>query len=71
MEIGPIRTDADYETALTEVAALMTDDPLPGTPAGDRLEVLVTLVQAYEAQHHPVPAPAPSRPSSSEWSRRA
>jgi HTH-type transcriptional regulator/antitoxin HigA len=59
MEIGPIRTDADYETALTEVAALMTDDPLPGTPAGDRLEVLVTLVQAYEAQHHPVPAPGP------------
>ena len=37
----------------------MTDDPLAGTPAGDRLEVLTTLVQAYEAQHYPVSAPDP------------
>lgn len=37
----------------------MTDDPLPGTPAGDRLEVLATLVQAYEAQHYPVSPPDP------------
>ncbi len=37
----------------------MTDDPLPGTPAGDRLEVLATLIQAYEAQHYPVSAPDP------------
>ena len=37
----------------------MTVDPLPGTPAGDHLEVLATLVQAYEAQHYPVSAPDP------------
>lgn len=37
----------------------MTDNPLPGTPAGDRLDVLATLVQAYEAQHYPVSAPDP------------
>ena len=49
----------DGEAAPAAVAALMTDDPLPGTPAGDRLEVLTTLVQAYEAQHYPVSAPDP------------
>lgn len=59
MEISPIHTEADYEAALAAVAALMTDDPLPGTPAGDRLEVLATLVQAYEAQHYPISAPDP------------
>ena len=37
----------------------MTDDPLPGTPAGDHLEVLPTLVQADEAQHYPISAPDP------------
>ncbi len=49
MEICLIHTETDYEAALAAVATLMTDDPLPGTPAGDRLEVLATLVQAYEA----------------------
>ena len=59
MDIRPIRTEADYEAALEEIALLMVDDPMPGTPEGDRLDVLVTLVQAYEAQHHPVLPPDP------------
>jgi HTH-type transcriptional regulator/antitoxin HigA len=59
MDIRPIRTEADYEATLEEIALLMVDDPMPGTPEGDRLDVLATLVQAYEAQHHPVLPPDP------------
>lgn len=46
MEIHPIKTDADYEAALQEIESLMTTEP--HTPEGDQLEVLVTLVEAYE-----------------------
>ena len=59
MDIHPIRTDADYEAALDKIASLMADDPLLDTPEGNRLDVLTTLVQAYEARHHPVPPPDP------------
>jgi HTH-type transcriptional regulator / antitoxin HigA len=55
MEIKPIRSEADYKAALKEVEALM--DVRPGTPAGDRLEVLVTLVESYESKHFPIPEP--------------
>jgi HTH-type transcriptional regulator/antitoxin HigA len=59
MSTRPIRTEADYAAALDEIAALMADDPMLGTPDGDRLDVLTTLVQAYDAQHYPVPPPDP------------
>lgn len=59
MDIRPIRTETDYEAALEEISSLMADDPMPGTDEGDRLDVLSTLVEAYEAQHHPVPPPDP------------
>ena len=59
MEIRPIRTDADYKTTLKEVSTLMESDPDPGTPEGDRLDVLATLVQAYEAKHYPIDPPDP------------
>jgi len=59
MDIRPIRTEPDYEAALDEIASLMGNDPILGTPDGDRLDVLATLVQAYEAQHHPVLPPDP------------
>ena len=59
MDIRPVRTESDYASALDEIAALMVEDPMLGTPDGDRLDVLTTLVQAYEAQHHPVPPPDP------------
>jgi len=55
--VRPVRTEADYEAALAEVDALM--DAAPGSPEGDRLDVLVTLVQAYEARHHAVTPPDP------------
>jgi HTH-type transcriptional regulator/antitoxin HigA len=57
MQLKPIRTEADYEAALEEIDRLM--DALTGTPEGDRLDVLTTLVEAYEAQHHPIEAPDP------------
>ena len=49
MDIRPIRTEADYKATLKEISALMGSDPDLGTPEGDRLDILTTLVQAYEA----------------------
>jgi len=57
MNIKPIKTKADYQAALKEIEALM--DAKPRTPKGDRLEVLVTLVEAYEAKHYPLDLPDP------------
>lgn len=57
MEIRPIRTEADYQAALAEIERLF--DAAPSTPDGDRLDVLTTLVETYEAQHYPIPEPDP------------
>jgi HTH-type transcriptional regulator / antitoxin HigA len=57
MDIRPIRTDDDYRAALNEIDQLF--DALPNTPEGDRLDILATLVEAYEAQHFPIPTPDP------------
>lgn len=57
MDVRPIRTEADYQQSLAEIATLM--DATSDTPAGDRLDVLATLVEAYEAAHFPVEAPDP------------
>lgn len=59
MEIRPIRTDTDYRAALGEVSAYFDNEPEPGTPEGDRFEVLLTLVEAYEARHFPIDLPDP------------
>jgi len=59
MEISPIHTEADYKASLRKIAALMETDPEIGTPEGDRLDILVTLVQAYEAKHVVIEAPDP------------
>ncbi|GJG85208.1 hypothetical protein tb265_03890 [Gemmatimonadetes bacterium T265] len=55
--VRPIQTEADYEAALAEVGMLM--DAAHESPEGDRLDVLATLVQAYEARHHAVTPPDP------------
>jgi HTH-type transcriptional regulator / antitoxin HigA len=57
MDIRPIRTDADYRAALKEIENLMT--AAPDTPEGEKLDVLVTLVEAYEAKHYPLDFPDP------------
>ena len=59
MNIHPIRTPADYKATLRDVSLLMERDPDLGTADGDRLDVLVTLVQAYEAKHHSIDPPDP------------
>lgn len=55
MDIKPIRTDADYRAALRQIEALM--DARTGTPEGERLDVLVTLVEAWERKHHALDLP--------------
>lgn len=52
MEIHPVHTERDYEAALQRIDALM--DAEPGTPEGDELDVLATLVEVYEARRHPI-----------------
>ncbi|MCC6919545.1 MAG: helix-turn-helix domain-containing protein [Alphaproteobacteria bacterium] len=56
-EVKPIRSEADYESALEKIARLWGS--ASGTPKGDRLDVLATLMDAYEAQHHPIDPPDP------------
>ena len=59
MKIRPIHTPADYKAALKDVSALIDRDPTPSTPQGDRLDMLTTLIQAFEARHFPIDAPDP------------
>jgi HTH-type transcriptional regulator/antitoxin HigA len=57
MDIRPIRTPEDYEKALREIEALWGAEV--ATPQGDKLDVLVTLVEAYESEHWPIEAGDP------------
>jgi HTH-type transcriptional regulator / antitoxin HigA len=57
MEITPIRTTSDYRKALKEIKSLMSAQR--GTPKGERLDVLATLVEAYERKHFPMDLPDP------------
>ncbi|MCP5291880.1 MAG: transcriptional regulator [Burkholderiales bacterium] len=57
MEIKPIKTDADYRAALKAVETLMSAEP--DTPEGEKLDVLVTLIEAYEHKHFPLDLPDP------------
>jgi len=73
MDIRPIKNEKDHEAALKEVEILWESQP--GTPEGDRLEILTTLIEAYEAQTHPFDLPDPIEAiqyhlESRGWSRR-
>ena len=57
MDVHPIRDDEDHARALKQVERLWGADP--DTPEGESLEVLVTLVDAYEARHHTIDLPDP------------
>ena len=57
MDIKPIKDEARYGKTLAEIEQLM--DAKLGTPRGERLDVLTTLVEAYEARHHPIDPPDP------------
>lgn len=56
-ELKPIRTEADYDAALAEMERLW--GAKSGTPEGDRLDVLATLIEVYEEKHHPMDPPDP------------
>ena len=57
MNLKPIRTPQDHEAALKEIESLWGADD--GTPEGDRLDILLTLVDAYEETHFPIDMPDP------------
>ena len=57
MQLKPIRTDSDHESALKEIERLW--GAVEGTANGDRLEILITLVEAYEQTHFPMDMPDP------------
>ena len=57
MTIRPIRNDRDHAAALRRIEMLM--DAEPGTAAADELDVLATLVEAYEDRHFPIDEPDP------------
>ena len=56
-DLRPIRTEADYEKALTEVARLW--GARAGTTEGDRLDIMATLIDVYETEHYPMDPPDP------------
>jgi HTH-type transcriptional regulator / antitoxin HigA len=55
MELRPIKTESDYQNALREIETLF--DAEPNSPECDRLDILTTLVEAYEQKHYPIEAP--------------
>ncbi len=57
MDIRPIKTETDYRATLQQIEGLMSAET--GSPEGDRLDVLVTLVEAYERRHYPIDFPDP------------
>jgi HTH-type transcriptional regulator / antitoxin HigA len=59
MELKPIRTKRDYEKTLRAVSPSFDNPPQPGSPEGDRFEVLVMLIEAYEAKHYAIAPPDP------------
>ena len=56
-DLKPIRNEKDYERALAEVEVLW--GAKAGTPKGDRLDILATLIEAYETEHYPMDPPDP------------
>ena len=56
-DLRPIRTEADYEKALAEVERLW--GARAGTPEGDRLDIVATLIDVYETEHYPMDPPDP------------
>ncbi|MBK5527591.1 helix-turn-helix domain-containing protein [Pseudomonas sp. TH08] len=59
MNIRPIHNEEDYRAALKNVSALFDNEPEPGTPEGDYFDIMITLIEAYEAKQFPVDLPNP------------
>lgn len=59
MDIRPLRTEADYDWALKEIAQYFEREPKRGSQQADRFDVLAALIEAYEAKHWPISPPDP------------
>jgi HTH-type transcriptional regulator/antitoxin HigA len=57
LDLHPLKTESEYEAALLEIESLL--EVPPGTPEAARLDLLATLVDAYEQEHFPIPLPDP------------
>ena len=68
MDIKPVKTGADYRMALKEIEKLMT--AAPDSPDGEKLDVLVTLVEAHESRHYPLDLPDPVEAIKFEMERK-
>jgi HTH-type transcriptional regulator/antitoxin HigA len=68
MDIRPIKTDADYRAALNDIENLMMAEP--DTIEGEKLDIFVTLVEAYEAKHFPMDLPDPVEAIKFEMERK-
>lgn len=68
MDIKPIKTDADYRAALKDIESLMTAGV--DTPEGEKLDVMATLIEAYEAKHFPMDLPDPVEAIKFEMARK-
>ena len=66
MTVRPIRTDLDLDAARADIAQLLAQDPAAGSDDFDRLEVLATLVESYEARHREGP---PADPVDAIWEK--
>lgn len=58
-ELKPIRNNAEYKSVLAEISQLIDNEPVPSSKKGDRFEVLLMLVEIYEAKHYPIHLPDP------------
>ena len=68
MDIKPIKTDADYRAALIAIENLMAAEL--DTPQGEKLDIMVTLIEAYEAKHFPMGLPDPVEAIKFEMERK-
>ncbi|MDQ6435931.1 transcriptional regulator [Mesorhizobium sp. LHD-90] len=57
--VRPIRTAADYDSAIAEVTKYFENEPVVGTPDADRFVLLLDLIEAYEDEHFPIKVPDP------------
>jgi HTH-type transcriptional regulator/antitoxin HigA len=55
--VQPLRSEADYDAALTEIARYFENEPKPGTPGADRFDRLARVIQDYEKDRWPIDPP--------------
>jgi HTH-type transcriptional regulator/antitoxin HigA len=55
--IRPLRSESDYDVALEEIERYFENEPKPGTPEGDRFDLLALVIEDYERKHWPIDPP--------------